>query len=330
MRVLITGAGGYRGSKLLTRWASRDDLGVVALDVRPTPPADRRDGVEYHTLDIRDPALVQVLRENPVDAVVHLAAVVTPSRGMGREEQYSIDVEGTRNLLEASVQSGVRRLVVTSSGAAYGYHPDNPRWLREDDPLRGNEEFAYAHHKRLTEEILAQARREHPEMEQVVLRLSTVLGVGVSNDITRFFAGPFLLGVLGGDSRFVFVWDEDVARCLEHALTSTGTGVFNLAGDGALPVDELARRMGKRCVWLPAALLRTVLAIARPLGLSRYGPEQVRFVQYRPVLHNGKLKEAFGEVLTKTSSETFDFFLASLKASGRTQSAHGDQGSHPQ
>lgn len=311
LRILVTGAGGYLGGKLLARLAHRRDLEVVALDVREIPSAAQHAGMVVRTLDIRDPALAEILAEHRVEAVVHLAAVVTPSRGMTREEQASIDVGGTRNLLTACVAHGVRRLIVTSSGAAYGYHPDNPRWLREDDALRGNEEFAYSHHKRLVEEMLAEARSEHPGLEQVVFRLSTVLGTGVSNDITRFFEGPFLLGVRGGDSRFVFVWDEDVARCLELALTSDATGVFNLAGDGALAVDELARRMGKRCVWVPAGLLRAALAIARPLGLSRYGPEQVRFVQYRPVLDNGRLKAEFGKVLRKTSSEVFDFFLAS-------------------
>ena len=237
---------------------------------------------------------------------------VTPV-GMSPQEQYSIDVEGTRNLLTACSEGGVRRLVVSSSGAAYGYHPDNPSWLREDDALRGNEEFAYSRHKRLVEEMLAAHRREHPGLEQVVFRLSTVLGEGVSNDITRFLDMPVMLEVSGGDGRFVLVWDEDVVRCFELALTCEATGVFNLAGKGALAPAELARRMGKRRVVLPAALLRFVLGLTRPLGLSRYGPEQVRFIQFRPVLDNAHLLETFGPILEKTSSEVFDLYLATRR-----------------
>jgi UDP-glucose 4-epimerase len=69
--------------------------------------------------------------------------------------------------------------------------------------------------------------------------------------------------------------------------------------------------MGKPYLRLPASLVRAALAVAKPLGLSRYGPEQVDFVRYRPVLDNARLKEVFGFVPQKSSSEVFDSYLQS-------------------
>lgn len=326
MRLLITGAAGYLGSKLLERLTTEscDDTGLdtaapddtapddtavlVATDIRVPSPEQRRPGVVYRPLDVRDPKLADVVQEYAIDTVVHLAAVVNPGPESRREEEYSIDVGGTENVLEACRLHGVRRLVVTSSGAAYGYHADNPEWLSEEHPLRGNAAFPYAHHKRLVEALLARHRDEHPALGQVVLRLGTVLGAGTQNQITHLFDKPRLLGIRGGDDRFVFIWDEDVAACLEHAVRSSVTGIFNVAGDGALSMGELARRMGKPHISLPAPLVRLALSIAKPLRLSRYGPEQVRFVQYRPVLDNTRLKRDFGFTPSKTSSEVFDLF----------------------
>ena len=65
-------------------------------------------------------------------------------RKSNREFEYSVDVLGTKNVLEACVATGVGRIVVTSSGAAYGYYADNPPAIAEDWPLRGNPAFAYA------------------------------------------------------------------------------------------------------------------------------------------------------------------------------------------
>lgn len=324
--VLVTGAAGFLGQGLVERLVatggnragdhrSRNHR-IVAVDRRPLPEHLSRE-VEPVEMDIRDPGLAELLRQREIDRVVHLAAVVTPGPGMSREEQHSIDVGGTENVLHSCLASGVRRLVVTSSGAAYGYRADSPRWLTEDHPLAADRAFAYAWHKRLVEERLALARQEHPELEQVVLRLSTVLGCEIHNQITALFERKVLLGVRGGDDRFVFVWNGDVAACLEQALHSRATGVFNLAGDGALSMSELAAIMGKPYLRLPAPPLHLVLGIAHPLGLVPYGPEQVRFLQYRPVLANRRLRDVFGFRPCKTSREAFEAFWASRRGPKR-------------
>jgi len=86
-------------------------------------------------------------------------------------------------------------------------------------------------------------------------------------------------------------------------------GIYNVAGDGAMRIHEIAARLDKRCVVLPAWLLQAALALLKPLGLTQYGPEQVNFLRYRPVLANRRLKQEFGYVPKKTSIEVFEFYL---------------------
>lgn len=313
-RILVTGGAGYLGSRLLERLAPRvekDEFDVVAVDVREVTEDRREAGIDYLVCDVRDPALGDLLAEHESEVVIHLAAIVDPPPDMDRDTLYSIDVGGAENVLAACLQHGVRRLIVTSSGAAYGYYADHPEWIDEEQPLRGNEEFAYAKHKHIVEERLAVARTEHPTLEQVVLRVGTILGENANNRITNLFDKKRLLGIRGGDDRFVFIWDEDVAACLEYSINAAQTGIFNVAGDGALSMGELAQRMGKPYLRLPPWLVIAALTLGKPLGLTRYGPEEVRFVRYRPVLANQRLKEEFGFVPRKTSSEVYDLYLAS-------------------
>jgi UDP-glucose 4-epimerase len=315
-RVLVTGAAGYLGSNLVKSLADRAGGGgdpdcIVASDVREVPAERRLAGVEYVALDVRAPGLTEVLAEHRIDTVVHLAAIVTPGPQSNRELEYSVDVLGTRNVLDACVAGGVRRIVITSSGAAYGYHADNPEWLTEDHPVRGNEAFAYAHHKRLVEEMLAGYRSAHPSLEQVVFRVGTILGETTRNQITALFERPRLIAIRGSKSPFVFIWDRDVAGAIEHAIFGGPPGIYNVAGDGALSIQEIAARLGKRCITLPPGLLRAALAVLHPLRLSQYGPEQVDFLRYRPVLDNRRLKEVFGYVPKLTSAEVFELFRRS-------------------
>jgi UDP-glucose 4-epimerase len=306
--VLVTGASGYVGSLLIERLAFEPECRgrIVALDVRPVEPARRVAAVEYLAADVCSAQTANAIRDARPEAVVHLAAVVTPPPGMTREQLRRIDLLGTQNVLDACVAANVGRIVVTSSGAAYGYYPDNPPAIKEDWPLRGNPEFAYSDHKRQVEEMLARYRASHPALAQFVFRVCTVIGAKTDNQITALFAKPRLLAIRGAASPFSFIWDGDLVECLAQALKSDRPGVYNLAGDGTVTMQEIARRLAKPCAELPAWLLQAALAVLQPLGLTRYGPEQVDFLRYRPVLDNTRLKDVFGFTPRYSSREAFE------------------------
>lgn len=314
-RVLITGSSGYVGRLLLDALAARVVAGqlgaVVGADVRE--PTALPAGATFLRHDVRDTCLAADLRAHRITCVIHLASIVTPGKGSTRAFEYGVDVEGTARVLEACVAAGVRRLVVTSSGAAYGYHADNPAWLTEAHPVRGNETFAYSWHKRLVEEMLARARTEHPALEQVIFRVGTILGASVNNQITALFEKPRLLAIRGSASPFVFIHDADLVSALVLAIDSPVTGIFNVAGDGAMTIDDIGAALGKPVLRLSAWLLKGALAVLHPLGLTRYGPAQVDFLRYRPVLDNAQLKTVFGFTPQLSSRQAFDAWARSRR-----------------
>ncbi len=307
-RVLVTGGSGFLGSSVVAALADAG-IPVVSGDVRD--PRHPRDGVVYERLDVTAPAPpTELMRRHAITAVVHLASIVNPGAATTPAQEYAVDVEGTRAVLTACLEAGVRRIVVSSSGAAYGYHRDNPEWLTETDPLRGNDNFPYSRHKRLVEEMLAETRKTHPELEQVVFRIGTILGTTVRNQITALWDGRRILKIAGSDSPFVFVWVDDVVAAMVRAVAGGPAGIFNVAGDGKVTVDEIARRLGKQTITVPAWALAAALAVGHVLRLTPHGPAQVGFLRYRPVLSNQRLKDVFDYVPRRTSSQALDDYLA--------------------
>lgn len=317
MNVLITGAAGYLGlklSKLLLNDLQAETINkIICCDIREITTDERLKGYFYEQADITDSSAIDIIfKKYKPDCIVHLAAVLD-SQSMPRLLQYKIDVDGLKNILKNATKYQSKRIIISSSGAAYGYYADNPEWLREDDPIRGNQIFAYSDHKRIIEEILAEYRENEPQLEQTIFRIGTILGDNTDNLITKLFDNKRILGLRGFISPFVFIWDEDASACLRKAIFSEKTGIFNLAGDGALGNRDLAKILGKPYLELPPLFLKLALTFLRPLGLSKYGPEQLLFLQYRPVLDNTKLKEDFEFSPKKSSLQTFCYYLQSKK-----------------
>ena len=102
--------------------------------------------------------------------------------------------------------------------------------------------------------------------------------------------------------------------CLARAIDSPVTGIFNVAGDGAMTIDEIAALAGQAaCCGCPRGCCAAALAVLHPLGLTRYGPAQVDFLRYRPVLDNTRLKTVFGFTPRLTSRQVFEAWRASRK-----------------
>ncbi len=309
-RILITGAEGYIGKKIIQKLidnAAYIDV-VVGIDIKNSE-GYKKENFYFYQCDILSDIPNELIKKYKINTIVHLASIVKAPKGMTRGRMYEIDVTGTKKLYESAIDNQVKHFIITSSGAAYGYYKDNQEWLKETDAIRGNAEFVYSDHKRLIEEMLLKFREENKYPKQLILRASTILGKGVSNQITAMFEKQFVIGIKNTDTPFVFIWDEDVVNIIYEGIVKNKTGIYNLAGDGIITLPEIARILNKKFIPLSRNLLRGILTILQKLKLTQYGPEQVKFLLYRPVLANDKLKKEFKYTPTFTSKEVFEYYI---------------------
>jgi len=310
MKILITGAAGDIGSRLVKILGGylNVDLYTSALE------SLNFEANSFHrSFDIRSNEFFSWVESIKPDVIIHLASVIQLPKSMTIDQAHDIDVKATERLLETSIKIGVKKFVITSSGAAYGYWKDNSKWLTEDMPMRGNDNYFYSSHKRQIEEIMARYREVYPQLSQVVLRPGTVLGPNFNNPITNIFSKNIILGIARSESPFVIIWIDDLVDYLIEAAVTDIEGVYNVAGDGSLTLKKIAKRLNKFYLPIPSSALKFLLSILKPLKLSQYGPEQVKFIEFRPVLANNKIKANFKHQPRKSTEQAFEAFLQETK-----------------
>jgi UDP-glucose 4-epimerase len=291
LTVAVTGPTGEIGRAFMRSLErSREVERIVGMARRPFDPAAHGwKRTEYRRGDVLDRASVEGLIEG-ADVVVHLAFVVLKASS----ETRHVNVEGSRNVFEATVASGAKRLVYSSSVAAYGFPEDLDGPITEDVPALGHARHAYSAHKAEVEEVLDEAL-SGGETDAWVFRPCIVAGPDAPALVEQArwpdrlpgplasFAGA--VGVLPDPGvPFQLVHHDDVATALRAGVLGRGEpGASNLAAAGEITMRDLADALGYRTVPMPKMAIDAAAELVAHLPFL---PEEASWVEAlrRPVL----------------------------------------------
>ena len=309
MRYLITGGSGYIGTRLVELLSRREDTEkIVICDVVP-PKGGYRPKTEFERVDVRDRGAVHsALQSANPDVLVHLAFILNPSHDEGF--MYDVDVNGTHNVLEAAAEVGIRQVLVTTSGSAYGAFPDNPNPITEDHPVRGAPRFSYARDKTDSDRIVQLWALQHPDAITTIVRPCIVFGPNVDNYLLRLWTKqPFAVDAGNLDSQVQFVHEDDVVDAVSGLLIGRHAGQFNLSPDGLMTLRECAELLETPIRKMPIWLYRTIAKVLWRLRLSEAPPGQIDFALYPWIVSNEKIKATLGWTPKHTSRETFEITM---------------------
>lgn len=269
-KILISGGSGFLGINLVRHLLSKGITQIVSLDIAPFdyPEKDRVQAIKG---DIRDAKAVDAAMQG-VTWVIHTAAALPLYK---KEDIYSVDIDGTRNLLEAAHRHGVKRFVHVSSTAVYGIPDHHP--LRETDTLIGVGPYGEAKIK--AESLCAEYRTR---------------GMCVPIIRPKSFIGPERLGVFAllydwakdgrgfpmigsGRNRYQLLDVEDLCEAIWLSLTaeeSRANDTFNVGAEIYTTMKEDYQAVldragfGKKILGFPAKPMIWTLRFLELLHLS--------------------------------------------------------------
>ena len=231
MRILVTGGLGVNGV-VVTRQLIDRGLRPLVVDYRPdfSMVPNLQDRFDFVQGDITDlPFVTRLLKEQPIDAIIHLAAYISPDMDNEPFRSFVINTQGSAHLLEAAHQAGIRRFITASSRAVYGPTPENvgsPEYqlIGEEHPKRPIKAYDVT---KLAAEQLGGVYRQIFGLEFAALRFAGIYGPGKqarhgkmslrSRIVEDPVAGKPVRVAQGGDQLDDMMYVEDAAAALVEA-----------------------------------------------------------------------------------------------------------------
>jgi nucleoside-diphosphate-sugar epimerase len=270
MTTLVTGGSGYFGETIVRRLSERGHrLRVFDL----VDNADRDPSVEFMKGDVRHAEAVRKAMAG-VEVVHHNVAQVPLAKD--RAQFLSVNVEGTRIVLDEALRAGVRKVVLVSSSAIYGVPDRNPVTLQT--PPRPREAYGAAKYEgeKLGEDY---ARRG---LEVAIVRPRTILGHGrlgifqILFELIRRGRPVYLLG--NGSNRYQFVHADDLAEVCLRAADKPGSGTYLAGAERFGTMRELLENLvrhagtGSPVRSSPFRITQAAMELTSALGISPLGP----------------------------------------------------------
>ncbi|WPH00237.1 sterol-4-alpha-carboxylate 3-dehydrogenase, decarboxylating [Acrodontium crateriforme] len=242
--VLVTGGAGFLGNHIITLLTKRAACSkITCLDIRPA--AKPVDGVDYAVGDITDnETMTQLFSKIKPTAVIHTASPVFNNNN--REAMYKVNVEGTKNLLKVSQETGVRAFVYTSSSSVI--HDTVSDLINADETYPYIMDDAQPEYYTTTKAkaeiavLAANRTKEYPKFLTAAIRPSGMFGEGdvqvLPPGLSAYYRGQTKFQIGNNENLFDFTEITNVAHGHHLALAALLATSDREASGQALPLDH--------------------------------------------------------------------------------------------
>jgi UDP-glucose 4-epimerase len=137
-------------------------------------------------------------------------------------------------------------------------------------------------------------QQAHPDCRITILRPCSILGSNVNNFASRYLCRPACLTALGYDPLIQLVHEKDVLRAFQMVIEKDHPGVFNIVGEGVLPLLTILRLAGRLVIPIASTLLYPVVQTLWQANIAVVPPGYLDFLKYLWVADGEKAREEMG------------------------------------
>ncbi len=324
MRVGITGISSTLARCLIPKLIEDPNIGqIIGLDLKPLN-GEIHNKIKFVKGDVRDLSDLRTTFKN-IDVLIHMAFVVIDSI-LDPKTIYDINFNGSKNVFSIAAELGIKKVIYSSSVAAYGNNISNLEYLTERSPILGHNftSFYYPYTKALVENFISDFEKIHPEINITIFRPHVIVGphflsytdnlkfsFGQLNSKNRIY---WKIGHKNSDTELTQYTDEDdLVDAIHHAVLNSFAGAYNIAGE-PFNILEVLCELGKKEKFIPWWLLIGILKFSGIFSKkARNNSKWIGFIKNKLIMDCSKLLNSTYPNKLKSSKEITLNALSHLK-----------------
>ena len=343
--VAVTGASGYIGTRLLMQLETNLNVGkIVAFDQKPLPypihnisfyqrdlcppsdpddkPSDEDERPRFWKKKKAPkekpkeiPSIEPILRQHRVETLVHLACTYSHT---DTYQDWATESQDNLNMLsfiqECITAAGVKHVIFLSSHRVYGAYPNSPIPIGETAALHGWAGDFLGQASFLSDLSMVEFKAKQDQepggsgTKVTVLRACPVLGFSDDHFRAEHVFPYHFLGA-GENPPFQFIHEVDLANLLEEIIQRERDGVFNVAGEGVVFLEELAEITRRRLTQLPSFMAYPAAWVSARMGRSGLGNWNLDTSRYPIIMNTGRIKQVLDYRFRYSSLDALNAFV---------------------
>jgi UDP-glucose 4-epimerase len=295
-KILIIGIAGG-----LAQITSRVILGndptvqIYGIDNRKPPEVDIK-GLTCIKMRYSRGNFEKLFREHEFDVVYHLGRMSHSTIGSNDlSKRLELSVMGTNRILDLSLRFNIKKLIILSTFHVYGALPDNSIFLNEEDPLRASIKHSELRDVVEMDQICTNWMWKYQDtMSTIVLRPCNIIGSQISNTMSKYLTSSYAIRPIDYNPVFQFIHEFDMATVLARACTDLPTGIYNVATDDFISLNEALDIVGSKGIPFPISVAAPLNQLLKKVNLD-IPTYLIDYLKNSCLISNSSLKKHLGE-----------------------------------
>lgn len=244
----------------------------------------------------------KIFREQNFDCILHLGRIGTTKLINDMTSKININLIGTNTILELAYKYKCKKVIILSTHHVYGALADNSMFLREESPLRASFHFPDLRDVVEMDQMCTNWMwKNQNTIETIVLRPANIIGPQINNSISKYLKSSLSPFPIDYNPMMQFIHEFDMSQIISESVEKLTTGIFNIASDEILTLQDAIQIVGIKKIPAPLFLVEKTSRFLRPVW--KFPHYLIDFLKYPAVIDSSEFKKRIGHFEFKYSTK---------------------------